>query len=111
KKQTLSMWLYFGSVKDPRGIPDGMAFVLQNDDRGANAISKLNGKVNNGETLGVWGSDGNKDVTNTDAGYGGVTPIQKQAIQNSVAIEFDTETNHYGDKKSPKLWNTFNNNP
>lgn len=111
RKQTLSMWLYFGSVKDPRGIPDGMAFVLQNDERGANAISKLNGKVNNGETLGVWGSDGNKNVTNTDAGYGGVTPVQKQAIQNSVAIEFDTETNHYGDKKSPKLWNTFNNNP
>lgn len=81
KKQTLSMWVYFGNMTSNIGIPDGMAFVLQNDNRGAEAISKRGSTVNNGETLGVWGSD-----------YG-TTPIQDQAIQNSFALEFDTYTN------------------
>lgn len=83
KKQTISMWVYFGNITSTVGIPDGMAFVLQNDSRGAEAISKHGSIINKGETLGVWGSD-------TDTGK---TPIQDQAIQNSFALEFDTDIN------------------
>lgn len=82
KKQTISMWMYFGVIQSEKGIPDGMAFVLQNDDRGAGAISMNGSTVNKGETLGVWGSDASSK-----------TSIEKQAIQNSFAIEFDTNIN------------------
>ncbi|WP_125590260.1 hypothetical protein [Companilactobacillus jidongensis] len=100
KKQTLSMWLYFGRNSDPKGAADGMAFVLQNDPLGTKAISKLNNKVNKGESLGVWGSDGSKLVTNNDAPIktDSTTPIQLQAIQNSWALEFDTFTNNGSSK-------------
>lgn len=95
KKQTLSMCLYFGANLTIGGPADGIAFVLQNDSRGVNAISTLNGKVNKGETLGVWGSDLSKYVTNdpTPLPTDNTTPIQLQAIQNSWALEFDTRTN------------------
>lgn len=93
KKQNLSMWLYFGRNADPKGAADGMAFVLQNDSD--HAISTLNGKVNKGESLGVWGSDSSPHVTNNDEPLKGdsTTPIQKQAIQKSWALEFDTYAN------------------
>ncbi|MFC6175455.1 hypothetical protein ACFQAV_01310 [Companilactobacillus huachuanensis] len=99
QKQTLSMWVYFGSPDYSKGwsIPDGMAFVLQND--GPNAISNINGNVNSGETLGVWGSDYNSLTAVGDTRVGGVPTVKEQAIQNSFAIEFDTYTNHYNNGK------------
>ncbi|TGD21138.1 hypothetical protein EGT49_11960 [Companilactobacillus suantsaicola] len=90
--QKVSMWLYFGyakSITDPnRFFPgDGMAFVLHNDARGINAHSTgiRDGKLTpgDGETLGVWGTDWDPSETNS-------ANIAKTAIQNSVAIEFDT---------------------
>lgn len=99
QKQTLSMWVYFGSPDYSKGwaIPDGMAFVLQNE--GPNAISNINGTVNSGETLGVWGSDNNPLTNVGDKEIGGVPTVQEQAIQNSFAIEFDTYSNHYNNGK------------
>lgn len=90
KDQTMSMWMYFGHPKDPsnaNSVGDGMAFVLQNDDRGVNAISTYNGNPAYGETLGVWGADFNNKVEVP------TISIAKTAIQKSFAIEFDTYLN------------------
>lgn len=92
KKQTISMWMYFGTILYPSGVPDGMAFVLQNDGRGASAISMNGTKVNHGQSLGVWGLDTDNSVTNGNKS----NAIQKQAIQNSFALEFDTSLNRNG---------------
>ncbi|KRN97596.1 lectin-like domain-containing protein [Companilactobacillus kimchiensis] len=83
-EQIASMWLYFGNTGDTPG--DGMAFVLQNDPRGADAIAFANGKPVNGQSLGVWGADWNKQETKPEN-------IAKTAIQNSWALEFDTYPN------------------
>ncbi|GEA99012.1 lectin-like domain-containing protein [Levilactobacillus brevis] len=54
KNATASMWLYFGYRTSSAG--DGMAFVLQNDARGIDAVAKTSsGAVGDGESLGVWG--------------------------------------------------------
>jgi len=96
--QTMSMWLYFGKPIDkskPRNVGDGMAFVLQNDTRGKNAISTFDGKPAPGETLGVWGADFN----NNDSEFK-EEDIANTSIKNSYAIEFDTFAdilNKYGD--------------
>lgn len=56
KNATASMWMYFGNY--PVDAGDGMAFVIQNDTRGVNAVSRASdGTVGNGQTLGVWGVD------------------------------------------------------
>jgi len=84
KKQTMSMWMYFGNKKF-NGAGDGMAFVLQNDPRGVDAVAtKKDNNSSGGETLGVWGSD--DDQT-------GVTNPATKAVQNSWALEFDTQPN------------------
>lgn len=84
KKQTMSMWMYFGNKKF-NGAGDGMAFVLQNDPRGVDAVAvKKDNTPSGGETLGVWGSD--DDQT-------GVTNPATKAVQNSWALEFDTQPN------------------
>ncbi|WP_334352895.1 lectin-like domain-containing protein [Companilactobacillus sp. HBUAS56257] len=105
--QTVSMWLYLGFYKDTDNITniagtrpgDGMAFVLHNDPNGVNShsvgydLKEKQWLPGNGETLGVWGTDWNFDETN-------VINIAKNAIQNSVAIEFDTypdTSKSYGD--------------
>lgn len=96
ENQTASMWLYFGFYKDskyPTSLypGDGMAFVMHNDPRGTNAHSigkDKDGKPisGDGETLGVWGTDWDWNKTNP-------TDIAKTAVQNSLAIEFDTFVN------------------
>jgi len=89
KKQTITMWMYFGTILSPFGVPDGMAFVLQNDDNGLGAISKdSKGAVNHGQSLGVWGMD-----STSTTGLTGKNTIQSQAIQKSFALEFDTYSN------------------
>lgn len=86
---TASMWLYFGYRTSSAG--DGMAFVLQNDARGVDAIAKTtSGTVGDGETLGVWGVD--DGITNPQ--------IQSRAIQNSWALEFDSFSNTQSRKGS-----------
>jgi len=97
RDQTMSMWLYFGRPIDKTKLAevgDGMAFVLQNDERGKNAISTKNEKNSKGqdlktpmfgETLGVWGAD----FDNFNDKYLPVD-IAATGIQNSYAIEFDT---------------------
>ena len=89
KNVTASMWLYFGYRTSSAG--DGMAFVLQNDARGVDAIAKTtSGTVGDGETLGVWGVD--DGITNPQ--------IQSRAIQNSWALEFDSFSNTQSRKGS-----------
>lgn len=89
KKQTMSMWMYFGPKKhtDGKDFGDGMAFVLQKSSDGANAIAHDGSSIGTGESLGAWGVDDNFD-TSTTAG------IAATAIQNSWAMEFDTHTNN-----------------
>ncbi|MEN2359840.1 lectin-like domain-containing protein [Levilactobacillus brevis] len=78
------MWMYFGNY--PVNAGDGMAFVIQNDARGINAVSRAsNGTVGNGQTLGVWGVDDNTSST--------AAQIASRGIQNSWALEFDTYLN------------------
>src|SRR5699024_1592094 len=55
KDETASMWMYFGD--QGTGAGGGMAFVLQNDDRGTAAMPTF--KFPLAETLGVWGVDSN----------------------------------------------------
>lgn len=100
-KQSVSAWLYFGD-RDPykgvdynssdtaKNLPDGLAFVLQNDSRGKNAISygANDGKLAYGQTLGVWGS-GNSDASVNSS----VLSIGSGAIKNSFALEFDNLRN------------------
>lgn len=99
KDQTLSMWLYFGNQQMLRGSGDGMAFVLQNDQRGIGAIStyhegKLDQRYGKGESLGVWGTDFDKNESSAQN-------IAKTAIQNSFAIEFDTFADLTADATHP----------
>lgn len=94
KRQTISAWMYFGQGSNT----DGMAFVLQNDGRGYNAIANGIGikgtTADTGESLGVWSGGGQPNVASTLDDYA------KGAIQNSIAVEFDV---HHNDN------NTFNN--
>ncbi|HIY91502.1 MAG TPA: hypothetical protein H9820_01005 [Candidatus Companilactobacillus pullicola] len=85
KKQTLSAWFYMGDSEI--SAPDGMAFVLQNDSKGANAISLYNNSPKAGETLGVWGGSASPSILTNPLG------LEKNAIQNSFAIELDTLPN------------------
>lgn len=99
KSQTISAWIYLGN-KDPysgaptngtaTSLPDGLAFVLQDDSRGSQAISlDSSGKAAPGETLGVWGSAGN-----AGANLNSSKNLGNTAIQNSFALEFDTLYNN-----------------
>ena len=67
KKQTMSMWMYFGPKKhtDGKDFGDGMAFVLQKSSDGANAIAHDGSSIGTGESLGAWGVDDNVDTSTT----------------------------------------------
>lgn len=77
------MLLNFGNKGS--NAADGMAFVMHNDARGTNTIQT----GGNGQQLGVWGSTTKVDVS--------------AAIQNSLAIEFDTNHNENWDTRSGVL--------
>lgn len=86
KEQEFSAWMYFGD--DETRSADGMAFVIQNDDAGVNAISNTIDSIGRknpqaGETIGVWGGMGASNIGD----------LAKGAIQNSFALEFDTHLN------------------
>lgn len=86
KDAQVSMWMYFG--QDLAKAADGMALVLQNDDRGIQASPTFTAETA-GETLGVWGVD-------RDQWQNSPVAIAKSAIQNSWALEFDTHSNTGG---------------
>jgi len=99
KKQTMSMWLFFGGIYksgNSENTGDGMAFVLQNES--ADAFTKIEkGKSLPGETMGVWGSPYSaNDSPETLAG---------RAIQSSWALEIDTYVNI--DKKMDSNFDSF----
>ncbi|WP_338232634.1 hypothetical protein [Companilactobacillus muriivasis] len=102
KKQTISAWLYFGSGEGSDDInSEGIAFVLQNDPKNTGALGA------GLESMGVYGYD-----SSSYNPIGGTSPsqsdIQKTAIQNSIALEFDTEKNSfYGDTPSKPVSNTY----
>lgn len=88
KPQTISAWLYFGSgTGDTAAInSEGIAFVLQNDKRGVQAL----GAAYDG--LGVYGFD-NSITGVSDSPTQSISYIASTAIQNSIALEFDTQLN------------------
>ncbi len=94
--ETASMWMYFGDGRGTSG-GDGMAFVMQNDPAGVNAIAKkADGTPNAGQTLGVWGSDSRTNLKNNTATNDNdldTNAVAKLAIQDSWALEFDTYLN------------------
>lgn len=134
KKQTISAWIYTGDVyhfytekpasKDDytsgmndSKTPDGLALVLQNDSRGAKAISTAisgdnAGSPSYGETLGVWGgstTDHAPIVQKQTGSYPSKTlftdKLQNGAIQNSFAIELDMLQNFNKPKVDTNLIN------
>jgi len=108
KDQTVSAWIYFGdkipykdnsSDNTMTALPDGLAFVLQNDKSGEYAISQANSNLryaNAGQTLGVWGGanlpviTSKGELTNPALKTGYL--LGSSAIQNSFALQFDTLT-------------------
>ena len=119
KKQTISAWIYMGDTYhyyvdkigsgkdsvytdlDSNKTADGIALVLQNDANGSKAIS---GAVRNpitggyqpasGETLGVWGAaTPEQDPVVDKSDSLGSLGLNKSAIQNSFALEFDAVNN------------------
>ncbi|NLR10602.1 MULTISPECIES: WxL domain-containing protein [Lactobacillaceae] len=98
KDETVSMWLYLGDKGDNGG--GGMAFVLQNDARGLAASPTFERYGPLAETLGVWGVDKNPSQQQNRA-------LAATAIQNSWALEFDTETNNKTGEHAPGQANSF----
>lgn len=86
KRQTMSMWMFFGGAQRTggAGTGDGMAFVLQNVNDNAFTTTK-NGSAA-GETIGVWGSPFDPvDLV--------PSVLANRAIAKSWALEFDTFQN------------------
>jgi len=89
KLQTLSAWLYFGPrqhINAGDGIGDGMALVLQNSPDGLKAFAHKGNAIVGGENIGTWGIDNDKKISDP-------AQIASTAIQNSWALEFDTNAN------------------
>ncbi|WP_261809988.1 lectin-like domain-containing protein [Levilactobacillus humaensis] len=101
KPETASMWMYFGNTSSGG---DGMAFVMQNDDRGLGASATLPGTQTPavGQTLGVWGVDDSIDETDP-------ATVAKNAIQNSWALEFDTYANRLPQLSLGTDWDNYFN--
>jgi len=116
RPQTISAWLYFGDTYhtypatpgDYKGnydkglkddlTSDGMALVLQDDDRGAAAISTAiggtgKGNPSYGETLGVWAGT-TVDHTPLTGKASLYDNIYTSGIQNSFAFEMDAVQNY-----------------
>ncbi|WP_099974560.1 lectin-like domain-containing protein [Lactobacillus terrae] len=88
KDQTVSMWVYFGNRGSKAG--SGMAFVVQNDPKPTSASGYSGG------ALGVYGSDTGK-----------ASSIATGAVQNSFAIEYDTQSD--STKGSGTSWDIIQN--
>jgi len=94
--ESASMWMFFDNGNTSYS-GDGMAFVMQNDERGIKAsATDPAGIPATGETLGVWGDDANSSFTDT-------SKLAASAIQHSWALEFDTFNNHAADSQKEGL--------
>ena len=82
--QSFSFEMNFGTSTTGN---EGMAFVLQNDPNGANAIAKGTSNQLDGQSIGVWGVD-SAEFTSTASSQ--LSALAKTAIQNSWALECDT---------------------
>lgn len=85
KPQTLSAWLSFGSGDSSETVNgQGMALVLQNNTDGSTEMGAGQ------EGLGAYGYD---KSTNKGVSTSLATPaaVAKTAVQNSIALEFDTQ--------------------
>lgn len=88
KKQTMSMWMFFGGAHKSGGADtgDGMALVLQNSTKGDQAFTTVPTSGFVGETLGVWGTEESLNDSSST--------VSQRAIDNSWALEFDTYANY-----------------
>ncbi|CAJ1200737.1 hypothetical protein CPR19088_GLDEOEPO_00806 [Companilactobacillus paralimentarius] len=121
KPQTISAWIYFGDTyhlypdltgktnKDSYNdamstnkTSDGIALVLQDDSRGASAVSTAiggsgKGNPSYGETLGVWAGttvDHSPITGATSLSATAYDNLYTTGIQNSFALEMDTLQNY-----------------
>lgn len=88
KKHTISAWLYFSNdgSSNPESASDGIAFVLQNDSHGTSSLGAgLQG-------MGVYGFDASYYGPFTSDNANPIDIINS-AVQNSMALEFDTKLN------------------
>ncbi|MQS75258.1 hypothetical protein [Companilactobacillus halodurans] len=109
KEQQITAWLYFGkSSNDEETNGQGTALVLQNDPLKTKAIGAGQ------EGLGVYGYD--------DSTYETIlfkkspkllepADVAKTAVQNSVAIEFDTQQNKLSLHQPTELYTPKSDNP
>ena len=95
KKQTISAWLYFGPGNGSQDVnSEGISFVLQNDSKGVGALGA------GLEGMGVYGYDASQ--INIFSGYApDQSYIQKTAVQNSIALEFDSANNSFYTPSAP----------
>lgn len=102
KKQTVSVWLYFGSADgdDPTKNGEGISLVLQNDNRGESAMGASY------QGLGVMGYDQSQtnqtknlltnkysDDTFNNSLINSPEGAASMAIQNSMALNFEAQSN------------------
>jgi len=93
--QTISAWLYFGSSENSDTYNgQGMALVLQNDSRKEAALGA------GGQGLGVDGYDRSIKTSSklglgffTSTAFDSPSDVANTAVQNSLALEFDTQRN------------------
>lgn len=109
KKQTVSVWLYFGSGDgdDPQQNGEGISLVLQNDARGTSAMGS------GYQGLGVLGFDQSEVKSNktllssswspdptTNSKINTPDNAAKMAVNNSIALDFNSQSNSL----ISKLW-------
>ncbi|KRN99376.1 hypothetical protein IV57_GL002499 [Companilactobacillus kimchiensis] len=104
KKQTISTWLYFGSgnIADPTINGEGISLVLHNDNR-KNSSNQSRALGAGYQALGSLGYDQSTvpyiyrlyGLTKTYKSAKLPSPdgVAKTAIQNSIALDFDTQRN------------------
>lgn len=94
--ETISAWLYFGANSNFASLNgQGMAFVLQNDPRKTNAIGAGD------QGLGVYGYDKSTYLPLFYSNLPTTDYIASTAVQNSMALEFDSLTNDVTSENSP----------
>lgn len=99
KKQTVSVWLYFGSGNgdDPTKNGEGISLVLQNDNRGESSMGASY------QGLGTMGFDqsqtnqtnilGFNDDTSKNSTINTPEQAAATAVQNSMALNFEAQSN------------------
>jgi len=104
KKQTVSVWLYFGSGDDSATTNgEGISLVLQNDERGTSSMGAAY------QGLGVLGYDNSRLNAKSALGITTLnsptinTPEQaaKTAVQNSIALNFHGQSNNLNSGSEP----------